>query len=166
MSIEQQFQKILTVELNKFVDKGLNDKLLKKVGNEAKNQIVKRTRLGKGVKTPGGAAIKLLPLKDSTIDYRDNYDNNLSPYTRPPRSNLTATGQLLDSIAYRIIKKTKSKIIQLFFKENRRFELDGKPARIKHNKLSQYVQKDRPFFYLANFELNKIKSILFNALYK
>lgn len=169
MSIEKQIEQIITKRVNNFVEKGLDDKLLNKVGSNTVKQIVKRTRLGKGVKKPGGgAAFKLLPLRNSTIDYRDNYSVNLSQFTRPNRSNLTATGQLLDSITHKIIsKKNNLKIIQIYFKENRTFELNNNKPRISHKKINENVEKQgRPFFYLAGFELNQIKSTIINAINK
>jgi len=168
MSVEKQIQEILERRVNRFVKAGQSKELLDKVGKEAVSQVVKRTRLGQGVRPPGGgAASKLLPLKDITKKYRSRYSNNLSPFTRDSRSNLTATGQLLDSITYRILNGTKSKIIQLFFKDNRTYELNGGRARVRNDKLAGHVQKQgRSFFYLAQFEIKKIRSIIFDALDK
>ena len=166
MNIRKQFDEILNKKLKETVNSKLNNKLLNKIGAEAKDQIVKRTRLGKGVKNFNGSAFKLLPLKDSTIDQRDRYEFNLSPFTIPQRSNLTATGQLLDSIDYKIINDI-NKSITLYFKENRRKELSGSRARVKHKDLSRYVAKNgRPFFNLASFEIKKLRSIIFDAFNK
>ena len=164
MSIQEQIDSILSKKLKERVNRTIDDSLLNKVGLEARKQILKRTRLGKGVKYQGGPAFKLPSLKDSTIDQRERYDFNLSPFTRPPRSNLTATGQLLDSIRHRLLRTGKNRTVELYFKENRRFELSGPPSKVKHSKLSKFVADNgRPFFNLAGFEIAKLRSILFRA---
>lgn len=167
MSIEKQLNEIILKKVGEVQKKGIPDSVVRKVGDEAKQQIIKRTRLGKGVRPQGGGIFDLAGLKDSTIDKRERYDFNLSPFTRPTRSNLTATGQLLDSITYRIFKTGQDKGIELFFKENRRKELEGGPARVRHKDLANYVERGgRPFFYLADFEIEKMKSVLFRELDK
>lgn len=163
MSVNNQIKEILNEKLRKTIKSGLNDKLLNKIGIEAKQQIVKRTRLGKGVRVDGGSVFNLKSLKKSTIDHRVRYGINLSQFTRSNKSNLTATGQLLDSIAHRIIGRGRYTAIELYFKENRRRELSGAASKITHEKIHEYVSKTRPFFNLAEFEIAKIKSIIINA---
>jgi hypothetical protein len=168
MSIEKQLESIINKKVGEFISNSFNDRLLNKVGKAARDQVVKRTRLGKGVKKPGGGpARKLKSLQEITVIYRGEYKENLSPLTRPRKSNLTATGQLLDSISYKIIKRGQKKSLRLYFKENRRFELDGTPAKISHKRINKQVEKNgRSFFYLAGFELKKLSSIIFDALNK
>jgi hypothetical protein len=165
MSIEKQLNDIITKRIDAISKNAVTDQVLKKVGEGATQQIIKRTRLGKGVRPVGGSVFNLLPLKNSTVDYRDRYDFNLSNFTTPTRSNLTATGQLLDSITYRVFRAGGIKGIELFFKENRRRELSGGPARTTHKEINRHVEKGgRPFFYLADFEIEKLKGIIFQEL--
>ena len=164
MSIQQQIDSILSRKLRERVDNSLDDKTLNKIGLETKRQIIKRTRLGKGVKYRGGPTFKLADLQDSTIDTRERYESNLSPFTRPQRSNLTATGQMLDSIDYKILKSSNIKTVEIFFKDNRKFELSGSRSKIQNKDIAKIVAKNgRPFFNLSGFEIAKIRSIIFQA---
>lgn len=64
--------------------------------------IVKRTRLGYGVNKNFGTKQRLKPLSTKYKDYRARFPN-LSASTSPGKSNLTLTGQMLESMqAYRI----------------------------------------------------------------
>lgn len=162
--INEQIERIVNKRIEQTVKKTFTKPLLDKVGREAVKQIVKRTRLGKGARPITKKTYPLPGLADSTIDYRERYDYNLSPYTRPNRSNVTATGQLLNSIWYRTRFSSTLREVELYFKENRSRELNGGPAKIKHKKLAEYIEKNgRPFFYLADFELRKLRSIIADA---
>lgn len=68
--------------------------------------IAKRTRLGYGVDRNGGQKSPLKSLALSTIKQRTalRKSGKLSSFTRPGRSNLTATGQLLDSLKVTYLK--------------------------------------------------------------
>jgi hypothetical protein len=91
---------------------------MRKIGEQAAAMIKLRTRLGSGVATNGADKQKLKPLAKSTIEVRKGNlafyrnakgqsipftpDDNgakvkLSDQTSPSKSNLTRTGQLLDS---------------------------------------------------------------------
>jgi hypothetical protein len=90
----------------KKVFKGLQEKLGKAVsrremealGAVAVNLIVKRTRLGYGVKSALGSRFALSSIKwsDRYAKLRKTYP--LDPTTRPKKSNLTLTGQMLRSV--------------------------------------------------------------------
>lgn len=66
------------------------------LGRFVANMIRIRTKLGYGVKQENGAKEKLAPLKESTKAARQN--KALRGDTTPGKSNLTESGQLLDSI--------------------------------------------------------------------
>lgn len=113
-------------------------------------QIRKRTRLGKGVKENGdleklGGTGRI---EESTIAYRKRYRKNLSDLTTYKRSNLTATGQLLDNIKHEF----KNGIMTFFFSGTRRKELSGKGRGVKNSEVARHVSKERPFFRLSNTE--------------
>lgn len=159
--------KIITSECNLRLDevqKVMKDKtVLNKVGKEAVSQIQTRTRLGEGVEGDGNVK-PLEPLKSSTTRYRQFYRHNLSQFTTYSKSNLTATGQLLDSITYRINLFTGK--LELYLKNARTLDLSGKRSRVTNNELLEYVSKDRYFFDLADYELRSLQSIIFQSMKK
>lgn len=76
------------------------------IGEFAASKIRLRTRLGYGVAKPDGNNSPLAKLKQSTVDARKK--KNLFGDTRPGFSNLTETGQLLDSI--KVVSVTKGEV--------------------------------------------------------
>jgi hypothetical protein len=70
---------------------------LQPTGDFAASIIVKRTRLGYGVDKQYGSKQKFAPLAPSYIKQRKMFAG-LNPLTTPKRSNLTRTGQMLDSV--------------------------------------------------------------------
>lgn len=71
--------------------------VLRAMGDEAVRLIVKRTRLGYGVDGHGAERSKLKALSPGYVHLRE-LDDTLSAMTSPKRSNLTRTGQMLDSM--------------------------------------------------------------------
>lgn len=69
---------------------------MNRVATLTANMIRVRTRKGKGVATEGGAIKPLRKLEKSTVERRKR--KQLHPETKPSKSNLTETGQMLDSI--------------------------------------------------------------------
>jgi hypothetical protein len=110
-------------------------------------QIRKRTRLGRGV-ADSGEYEKLKKIAESTTQNRKRYRDNLSEFTTYRRSNLTATGQLLDNIKHEF----RNGIIKLFFGGVRRKELSGKGRGMKNSEVAKHVSVARPFFKLSNSE--------------
>ena len=70
---------------------------LKSLALEAIRLITVRTRLGYGVEKPLGQRSKLRPLSPNYINFRSK-SSKLSSMTTAKRSNLTFTGQLIDSL--------------------------------------------------------------------
>lgn len=93
-------------DLKKKVDTALREVLNKETFNEigalTSEQIKTRTRLGKGVEQNEGPFKPLKPLSPATQNIRQakKKSGKLSALTTPKRSNLTETGELLDSIKY------------------------------------------------------------------
>jgi hypothetical protein len=94
---------------------------MKKFGDEAAEIIRRRTRLGYGAKE-NAEREKLKPLSDSykaqragkiafatgphgVYPYKPEQKPNLHPHTTPTRSNLTNTGQMLDSLGSTKVKE-------------------------------------------------------------
>jgi hypothetical protein len=105
MSSQRQFANIIK-KLEKSVEQSISKAALKEVGVFARNLIVKRTRLGYGVKKDFEAKSRLAKLSPNYIKKRKMFAG-LSSNTSPSRSNLTLTGQMLDSI----ISETKDRTI-------------------------------------------------------
>lgn len=108
------------------------------------NQIRTRTRAGFGVAKSGGAVSRL---KGLSGDYRRHRRSlrrrgQLSRLTTPNKSNLTLTGQMLDSIGFDI--NNLSKIVYLNFTNN------------FATRKSEYVSADRPFFNLSRGDIAEI----------
>jgi hypothetical protein len=95
-------------QILKRLDKSVKDAtqpiVLKDVGKFTLDLVVKRTRLGYGVDKNFGKREKLGPLKDTYIEKRkkSTYDNPLDSTTRPSKSNLTKTGEMLRSMDYTV----------------------------------------------------------------
>ncbi len=105
MSGQRQFANIIK-KLEKSVEQAISKAALRDVGVFARDLVVKRTRLGYGVKDNLQAKTRLARLSPGYVKKRKMFDS-LSSNTSPTRSNLTLTGQMLDSI----ISETKDRTI-------------------------------------------------------
>lgn len=104
-----------------------------------------RTRSGTGITEDDGSAKKLKKLADSTIKGREYLKSKgkLSSETTPKTSNLTQSGQMLDSIK---LKKVSNKKYSVVFKEGRN---DGERNVIIKNRVEK---AGRVFFGLTKTE--------------
>jgi len=68
------------------------------LANEALRLILERTRAGFGVKDSGGRISKLKKLSPKYVAYRKRNRRLLSSTTSPETSNVTFTGQMLESL--------------------------------------------------------------------
>ena len=148
-TIDDAFQNILT-SVKHTITLNQNDK--KELAKSAVDQIRKRTRLGWGVKN--GKKVKLEKLTEKYIKTRKKHSSNLDKTkTTPKKSNLTATGQLLKAINYKVVGKG----IVLLISGSRRTELTGSIPKLSNNALRDFVEELRPFFELAEFERRKLE---------
>lgn len=97
---QRQLTKIIE-RLSKTVKESIDKRAMNAVGVFTTSLIVKRTRLGYGVTDFKAGKKKLAPLKASTIKRRSMFEG-LAGTTRPKRSNLTMTGQMLESMAHKV----------------------------------------------------------------
>lgn len=81
---------------------------LRPLGKFAIDLIVKRTRLGYGVDDNFGIKSRLKSLSQRYIEFRKQYPR-LSGSTRPTKSNLTLTGQMLGSM--KVLRVVDNKIV-------------------------------------------------------
>lgn len=124
----------ITLDVSRFkkkialIEKIVNaDTLKNEIGETAKKYISGQVRLGKDVETQQ----KFTPLKESTIEkrkYLQNY-NKTHPAYSSKRSNLTFTGQLIDSITFEKILGG----VRLFFKDKARIQYKGKNKTYKQS---------------------------------
>lgn len=145
--------KDLPADLQKLFDSMFDQKTLQEIADWIRGTIYKRTKSGKGLskqnRAIGGASNdKLKPLSDSYVQQRAK--TVLGPLASPKRSNLTFTGELLESIdAY--VKGTQV-IVEI--------------PNIQHGsgiplqKLLDFVEEARPFFGLSDTEKKTLDSMI------
>lgn len=122
---------------------------LKKIAEAATQNLKTRVRLGYAVAQDSGPQGKFKPLADSTVSKRRKLKSPpLSENTTPKRSNLTQTGELIDSITYRI----SGNKIEIY--------LEG----ARNQKVAEYVTPARPFFHLSAIEVSRLVDIVDSAL--
>lgn len=135
--------------LDKTVDDITSNATLEDIGRAIAEIIRVRTRLGYGVSRQGSKRTKLKPLSDMYKAYRRQNRRRLSPETSPNKSNLTFTGQLLDSLTF---KAGRGKL---------RVEPSGRRrGGLTNLKLAEHVtDQGRPFLNLSDNELKQITRI-------
>jgi hypothetical protein len=148
--LNQQALKDFRINLEKNFRQLLTRSFAVDVGNFAANMVRLRTRLGSGVDAEGSSKAKLKALSPKYVEARKKM--KLSPLTSARKSNLTKTGQLLDSIG--AINPS----------------LDGvevgpigvrKEGHITNEQVGEYVTKGgRPFNNLSNVELKRIQEFM------
>lgn len=142
------------------INKSLNKSFMESVGKILAEDIVRRTRLGYGVKKSNDPRVKLKPLSSKYIEFRKKRSRDLYNLTSTKRSNLTFTGQLLNSLTSKSDRNGK---ITLFFKGKHK-NLDG--SLMDNGLLANYVSKDRPFFGPTDRELQRLKTNIKNQILK
>lgn len=98
------FEDKLAKQLEQTLKDILSEKNLEKIAQDIVDQIVLRTKLGKGVSQAEGPEKPLEKLSTSYKKQRKSLQSKgkLHETTTPTRSNLTQTGEMLDSIRYKI----------------------------------------------------------------
>lgn len=142
----KQIQSKYNNAFNEIVRVAKSPNFLNPIADIMADRIRVRTRLGYGVKQEGAEREKLKKLSSKYIDYRKKNRTSLSQFTTPKRSNLTFSGQLLDSISGR----SNSRGIIIYLKNQRD---DGK----ENVDIKNYQEKQgRPFFYLTRTEITNL----------
>jgi hypothetical protein len=139
-----------------------NRKLLNEVGEIVVTDIQFQTRRGQSI--PNKARLKPLSKSWKEIRARIAESTDTHETYSPRRSNLTLTGQLLESLTWRIVK---SGVIETLFKGSRRRpyfirrkrdnSLRTIESKISNEELAEYVQKDRPFVGVRPQVVDRIK---------
>lgn len=143
MSARNDLERFIS-RLEKTVKDAASAPQCKALGEEAIRLIVKRTRLGYGVTTQG---IKQ-PLKKLSPGYiKFRKKQNLSEFTTPSRSNLTFTGQLLDSMRVMFVSQGRVVVGPKGLRN----------SKLTNEKLAEYVAKaGRPFNNLSEQEESQL----------
>lgn len=93
-------------------------------------------------------------LKPSYIKQRARYAENLSPETSPGKSNLTATGQMINAISG---KAGGGKVTVSVNKKRRRGELSGSRSKLTNDQVRAYVEENgREFLKLSEQEKREV----------
>lgn len=144
-----RIEKALTQALNEIV----SPERMKKYAEFAAEMIKLRTKLGSGVERAGKEKQRLKPLKPSTIEERKRLQakGKLSGLTTPGKSNLTRTGQLLDSTKPTDVSRGHAIIGPTGVRD------DGK----KNEDVGAYVTyAGRPYNDLSRVELKRLNDSL------
>lgn len=146
-------------ELNEFAEAmrhmpQIIDRAADDVGSYLVETIRNRVRLGYGVERDGAKKQKFKGLAPLTILYRQIMEDNgdLYPGSRPSRSHLTATGQMMDSLSY----KRETGRIFLYFTNP-----EAESKAFYNNEGGRVI---RPFFYLTDLEIKATERTLQKAL--
>lgn len=128
-----------------------DQKNMEKYGRQAAAMIKLRTRLGSSVADDGAAKGKLKPLAESTKAARaaKKKKGKLSEFTTPNRSNLTDTGQMLDSVG---VTKSGYGTVTVSPQGSR-----TGPGAKRNEKVAEYVtDAGRPFNNLSKTEIKRL----------
>jgi hypothetical protein len=152
--------------VEKDLKESLNNKRTMEIGEFIIEKVRVRTRLGYGVSGNLQPREKLAPLAESTKRIRKGLKKagELSELTTPNRSNLTMTGQMLDSLVVKVISAGKFVI-----------DVTGIRKKLKKDDLPtnkavavKVTEEGRPFMFLTdkdykaliNFVRDGFKSVL------
>lgn len=137
----------------------LNLSEIKRVADFSGDLIRRRTRLGYGVKKEGGTKGKLKELSDSYKARRRKKASELHSETTPARSNLTYTGQMLDSIyAQRVSLNEFVLSLRPYRKPVPTKKKNAKKRQLTNEQVAEFnEQKGRTFFNLSRSELRQVE---------
>lgn len=152
MSFNDDLQKFKK-NIDKALDELTSNKNLGPISKDLEEIIRRRTRLGKGVDVSGGDNTALKALKESTKASRRYKKKRglLSDKTSPNKSNLTSTGQLLDSLAGRAINK----LIEVSPQGSR------KDSKLKNAEVAAYQESSgRKFLNLSKQDIKQLTAVM------
>lgn len=133
---------------------------MKAFGEAAIELIVSRTRKGRGVSRTNSPDRKLKPLSRRYKAYRKK--KRLDPTTRPAKSNLTFSGQLLRSM--RVKEASNRKVTWGPNKRIRGGTGSFRSEGLTNERLGELVSRQRPFNFLSKQEITKIAKLLEKVL--
>lgn len=148
--------KDFTSKLKNVVKQAASRKELEAIGNFAADLIRKRTRLGYGAPKGEAGAVerfRLAALSQGWIRFRKTTGASwLSEFTRAGKSNLTFTGQMLDSLG---VVRVKAGSVTIGPKG---YRTDPFSRGLSNEQVANFVaKKGRPFNNLTRPELAQVK---------
>ena len=177
MAANRKSFRLLSDSLSKLSQEFYKKKNLDRIAERARSIIYKRVKSGKGInndtlQTGKAEPVKLKPLSDNYKKWRAGkqqfFTNKktknvflskdkkwidkpvLGEFGSNNKSNLTLSGQLLDSMTYRV----SAKEIYIFIPTSTRRKTNKYDNNDKTNKeVAEYVSKDRPFLAITSGEL-------------
>lgn len=129
-----------------------SQRAMKEYGKMAVKLIRARTRRGFGVIKTGANATRLARLAESTVEKRKRFPG-LSSQTTPGKSNLTFTGQLLDSL--RVKSVTNQTVIIGADRRRRKGGLTNEEL----SGIQQTRGRNRPARVFLNLSTNELKAL-------
>lgn len=150
-----EFLKIsdLQIKLKTLISDTVDRSLMDKIGREVTDIVKTRTRKGFGVKTNLGPQTRLKGLSESYKKQRIRLKaaGKLSKHATPNKSNLTKSGDMIDSTKHKTTKNTVV-ISPIGNKNKRKAKYQAKAGRIAYN-LSK--SENRRIIKLIDQEFNK-----------
>lgn len=129
-------------QIQRALNAGISGNSLKDIAKDTAKSVQTRSRLGKSVVKDGANVSRLEQLKPTYKKQRKGLKKGgkLSNKTTPNKSNLTKSGSMLNNIKSR----TTTNGFEIY--------INGE----KNQEKAKYVQKNRPFMFLAKFEIKLI----------
>jgi phage gpG-like protein len=154
VSVRRQFGDI-EKRIKKEIGDGLSQRAMRRIGTVMLVLITRRTREGYGaVRTGAGRK----PLKELSGEYiKRRKRARLDPTTRPSKSNLTFTGQMLRSMS---ILGTTNTAVLVGPKRSRR------KGGLTNFQVAELVSKERPFLFLTDKELETVTDFVDDEIEK
>lgn len=146
---------------------------MRKFGEQAAEMVRLRTRLGSGVEKEGANKRPLKRLSDSykqvrrgkiafftrggkVIPYTPDRPPSLHSHTTPSKSNLTFTGQMLDSLDVTSARRGEVTV----------GPTGSRKGGLTNKEVAGYVSKERPFNNLSKVEQKRMSEIIADILRK
>lgn len=150
---EDDFSKLKRL-IEQYIESVIDDKMLRDWAEIIRDTIYKRTKSGKGLTTDkldvGEASLKRLEKLTSKAYKELRARKVLGPYGKPMFSNLTFTGEMLESM--RVKKSGNGYIVEI--PDDKRNE-----GKLTNSQVAFYVSENgRPFFGIAKEELKRIEN--------
>lgn len=139
-------------DLRKFVKKvkevyklTVTPRNMKSIGDEIALLIRERSRKGYGVDFNEGPQVRFQSLSEAYVARRRGYAG-LSFHTSPRKSNITFTGQMLESVRTVSFSKGTAKVGPTGRRDDGRY----------NSVVARYVSEVRPFMYLSKPQLSQL----------
>lgn len=141
------------------VPKYLKSKAFELVAKKALEDFIKRVKRGI---MPDMGKIPALDSEDY-VELRKRYKDQLGRLGKPPFSNATATGQMLDAMIYEI---TTTGFVLFVAESERNGELSGAESRLNNAEVASYYAKTRKIFDFSKPEINRLIRVIRSDLIK